>query len=226
MRRGGVRAARGEEKMRIARNLLIGVVALFLSMAVTVAIPLLNQWIRGSGPGRAKPRIVAEVSMKNMEAAKQAEQPRRKLKEPMRAKPVQASVKAGPRFAMDLGVGGLEGAAVPVDIVNRPSGGGGQAQGESGDVDEKPSPTMPPPFRLPSEVKAAEKDAYLVLSFCVDPSGHPYEVRVIEEKPVGLGLAQAGREALRQTVFTPAKKGGLPVAFCGLEQPFEVKFGN
>ncbi len=212
--------------MKLLRNFLIGVVALLLSMAVTVAIPLLNQWLRGDGPGRAKPRIVAEVSMKNLESAKQAEQPRRKLKEPVRAKPVQASVKAGPRFAMDLGVGGLEGAAVPVDIVNRPSGGGGQAQGESGDVDEKPAPTMPPPFRVPSEVKAAEKDAYLVLSFCVDPAGRPYDVRVAEEKPAGLGLAQAGREALRQTSFTPAKKGGLPVAFCGLEQPFEVKFGN
>jgi hypothetical protein len=211
---------------RAVRNFFIGIVALFLSMAVTVAIPLLNQWIRGQGPGRVRPRIVAQVSMKTLESSRQAEQPRKKLKEPMRAKPVQASLKAGPRFAMDLGVGGLEGAAVPVDIVNRPSGAGGAAQGESGDVDEKPSPTMPPPFRLPSEVKTAEKDAYAMVSFCVDASGHAYEMRVIEERPAGLGMAQASREALRQTPFTPAKKGGLPVAFCGLEQPFEVKFGN
>jgi outer membrane biosynthesis protein TonB len=208
------------------RNFLIGLVALALSMAVTVAIPLLNHWINGEGPGKGKPRIVAQVSMKTLESARQTEQPRRKLKEPTRAKPVQASMKAGPRFAMDLGVGGLEGASVPVNIVNRPSGGGGEAQGESGDVDEKPTPTMQPPFRLPAEVKAAEKDAYLVLSFCVDPTGRPYDVRVAEEKPAGLGLAQAGREALRQTSFTPAKKAGVPVAFCGLEQPFEVKFGN
>ena len=76
------------------------------------------------------------------------------------------------------------------------------------------------------EIKAAEKDAYLVLSFCVDPSGHAYEVRVVEERPPGLGLADAGRDALRQTVFSPARKGGLAVAFCGLEQPFEVRFGN
>jgi protein TonB len=127
---------------------------------------------------------------------------------------------------MDLAVGGLEGAAVPVDIVNKPSGGGGQAGGESGDVDEKPAPTAPPPFRMPDGVKSAEKDAYLVLSFCVDQAGRPYEVRVVEEKPQGLGMAQAAREALRQTAFTPARKGGLPVSFCGLELPFEVKFGN
>jgi protein TonB len=211
---------------RLIRNGGIALVALVLSAAVTVAIPLLNHLLNGELGGKKGPRIVAEVSLKQMESAKQAEQPRRKLKEPMRAKPVQASVKSGPRFAMDLAVGGLEGAAVPVDIVNRPSGGGGAAGGESGDVDEKPVPTMPPPFRLPAEIKAAEKDAYLVLSFCVDPSGHPYDVRVAEERPQGLGLAQAGREALRQTLFTPAKKGGLAVSFCGLEQPFEVKFGN
>ena len=197
-----------------------------LSLTVIVAIPLLNHLIRGEGVGKDKVRIVAQVSMKTLESARKVEQPRRKLKEPTRVKPVQASVKAGPRFAMDLGVGGIEGVSVPVDIVNRPSGGGGEAQGESGDVDEKPSPNMPPPFRAPSEVKVSERDAYLVLSFCVDPGGRTYDVRVVEEKPVGLGMAQAGREALRQTVFTPAKKGGLPVAFCGLEQPFEVKFGN
>lgn len=211
---------------RLIRNVVIGLVALVLSAAVTVLLPVLNHVIKGDGEGKGKPRIVAQVSLKQLESARQEEQPRRKLKQPTRAKPMQTAVKAGPRFAMDLAVGGFEGVAVPMNIVNRPSGGGGDAAGESGDVDEKPTPTMPPPFRLPPEVKAAEKNAYLVLSFCVDPAGRPYDVRVAEEKPQGLGLAQAGREALRQTVFTPAKKGGLPVAFCGLEQPFEVKFGN
>lgn len=210
------------------RNSIIALVALFCSAAVTVLIPLTNQWLNGSLAGKKGPRIVAQVSLKQVESARQAEQPRRKLKEPTRAKPVQASVKSGPRFAMDLAVGGLEGAAVPVDIVNRPSGGGGSASGESGDVDEKPSPNMSvsSAFRTPPAVQAAEKDAYLVLSFCVDQTGHAYDVRVAEERPAGLGMGQAGKEALRQITFSPAKKGGLPVSFCGLEQPFEVKFGG
>lgn len=211
--------------MKVLRNLLIGAVALFLSALLTVVFPLLNEALKGGRASRA-PRIVAQVALKQMESARQDEQPKRKLKQPQRSKPMQTMAKAGPRFAMDLSVGGLEGASVPVDIVNRPSGGGGQASGQNGDVDERPQPTAPPPFRLPPEIKAAEKDAYLVLSFCVDPSGHPYEVRVIEEKPSGMGLAQAGREAVRQTLFQPAKKGGLPVAFCGLEQPFEIRFNN
>jgi protein TonB len=210
--------------MRILRNLFIVAAALFLSAFLTVLFPLLNQALKG-GPAQG-PRIVAQVSLKQVESARQDEQPKRKLKQPQRARPMQTLAKAGPRFAMDLSVGGPGGASVPLDIVNRPSGGGGQAQGGNGDVDGKPSPTAPPPFRLPSEIKAAEKDAYLVLSFCVDPAGHAYEVRVVEEKPPGLGLADAGREALRQTLFTPAKKGGLAVAFCGLEQPFEVRFNN
>lgn len=211
---------------KLFRNIAIGLVALALSAAVTVLIPVLNHWINSETGGKKEPRIVAQVALKQLESARQAEQPRRKLKQPTRAKPMQTNVKAGPRFAMDLSVGGLEGASVPVDIVNRPSGGGGEAQAGTGDVDEKPVPNMPPPFRLPPEVKSAEKDAYAVLSFCVDPGGKAYDVRVAEEKPQGLGMGAAAREALRQVVFTPAKKGGLPVAFCGLEQPFEVKFGN
>jgi hypothetical protein len=211
---------------KLLRNTVIGIVAFALSAGVTILIPVVNHLINSGESGKGGPRIVASVSLKQVESARQAEQPKRKLKQPNRAKPMQTNMKAGPRFAMDLSVGGLEGAAVPVDIVNRPSGGGGEAQGESGDVDEKPMPTMPPPFRLPLEVKAAEKDAYAVLSFCVDPTGRAYDVRVADEKPQGMGMGAAAREALRQTVFTPAKKGGLPVAFCGLEQPFEVKFGN
>ncbi len=211
--------------MKLLRNLIVGTVALFLSALLTVLFPLLNQVLKGASVAKG-PRIVAQVSLKQMEAARQDDQPKRKLKQPQRARPMQTMAKAGPRFAMDLSVGGLQGASVPMDIVNRPSGGGGQVQVENGYVDEKPQPTSPPPFRLPQEIRAAEKDAYLVLSFCVDPSGHPYEVRVTEEKPSGLGLAEAGREALRQTLFKPAKKGGLAVAFCGLEQPFEVRFNN
>jgi protein TonB len=205
--------------MRIFRNILIGAVALFLSALLTVVFPLLNQALKGDRASRS-PRIVAQVALKQMESARQDQQPRRKLKQPQRSRPMQTMAKAGPRFAMDLSVGGLGGASVPVDIVNRPGGGGGQDQGENGDVDEKPQPTAPPPFRLPPDIKSA------VLSFCVDPSGRPYEVRVVEEKPSGMGLAEAGREALRQTPFQPARKGGLPVAFCGLEQPFEVRFNN
>jgi hypothetical protein len=211
---------------KLGRNIFIAAMALFLSAAITVLIPLVNHALNGKALGKDKLRIVAQVGLKHLDAPRSAEQPHRKLKQPARAKPMQAPVKAGPRFAMDLDVGGLTGAAVPLDIVNRPSGGGGEAGGESGDVDEKPSPRAAPSFRMPDAVRAAEKDAYLVLSFCVDPAGHPYEIRVAEEKPQGMGMAQAGREALRQTTFAPARKGGLPVAFCGLEQPFEVRFSN
>lgn len=211
---------------RALRNFAVAAVALVLSTFLTVALPVLSHLLEDGGKKAAGPRVVAQVSMKSSQAAPAAETPRRKLKQPQRAKPVQSSMKAGPRFAMDLGVGGIGGAVVPVDIVNRPSGGGGPAAGDDGDVDERPSPNLPPPFRLPAEVKAAEKDAFAVLSFCVDPSGRPYDVRVVEEKPPGLGMGQAGREALRQTTFSPARKAGLAVAFCGLEQPFEVKFGN
>ena len=37
-------------------------------------------------------------------------------------------------------------------------------------------------------------------------------------------VAAAGREALGRMSFVPAEKDGKAVAFCGMEQPFEVKF--
>ena len=128
-------------------------------------------------------------------------------------------------FAMELGVFG-GGVAAPTELVNKKSGGGGRSTGGDEGVDDRPTPSFPPPFRMPNEIKAQEKDAYLALSFCVDVSGRPYDIRVTEEKPPGLGMAAAGREAIQQTRFTPAKKGGLSVPFCGLEQPFEVRFSN
>ena len=51
-----------------------------------------------------------------------------------------------------------------------------------------------------------------------------YDIRVLEEVPVGKGLAQSGKQALSQMVFSPAKKAGRAVPFCGMEQPFEIKF--
>ena len=45
-----------------------------------------------------------------------------------------------------------------------------------------------------------------------------------EESPAGSGLAQAGKDAIARMTFAPAEKDGKAVAFCGMEQPFEVKF--
>ena len=50
------------------------------------------------------------------------------------------------------------------------------------------------------------------------------DIKVLEEAPAGSGLAAAGREALSRMTFAPAEKAGKAVPFCGMEQPFEVKF--
>ena len=120
---------------------------------------------------------------------------------------------------------GVQTCALPISDVLKRSGGGGAATGDEG-VDDRPQPAFPPPFRMPPEVKNKEIDAYLLLSFCVDATGKPYDIKVAQEKPVGVGMAAAGREALQQTRFSPARKGNAPVAFCGLEQPFEIRFSN
>ncbi len=209
----------------LARNLLIGTVSAFAAGLATVALPLLNHALHHRNAKPEVPRVVAEVNVtRTLEPPKPPAQPQRTVQQPQRARPAPSSLQPGPRFAMDLGVMGSGGASAPLELINRKSGSGGVA--ESGGVDERPVPASPPPFRMPDEVRRREQDAYLLLSFCVDASGRPYDIRVAQEKPAGLGLAAAGQEALRQTRFTPARKGNASVPFCGLEQPFEIRFTN
>jgi hypothetical protein len=208
----------------LARNLLIGTVSALTAGLATVALPLLNYAMHGRSDKKEQIRVVAEVSVtRTLEPPKPRAQPLRTVQQPNRARPAPSNLQPGPRFAMDLAVMGSGGAAAPLELINRKSGSGGV--GETG-VDEKPSPNTPPPFRMPDEVRRREQDASLMLSFCVDAAGRPYDIRVVSEKPPGLGLAAAGQEALRQTRFTPARKGNNSVPFCGLEQPFEIRFSN
>jgi outer membrane biosynthesis protein TonB len=208
----------------LARNIFIGTVSALAAGLATVVLPLLNYALHGTPAKKDEPRIVAEVSVaRTIEPPPPVAQPMRTVQQPQRARPAPSNLQPGPRFAMDLAVMGTGGAAAPLELVNRKSGSGGVT--ETG-VDEKPSPTAPPPFRMPDEVRRREQDASLLLSFCVDASGRPYDIRVVSEKPPGLGMAAAGQEALRQTRFSPARKGNTSVPFCGLEQPFEIRFSN
>ncbi len=204
-------------------KLLIALGAAFLSALLILSIPLLNMTLKTGTGDKDEIRIVARAEVKKMDIAKPKEQPRREIKRPQRPKPVTTRTPSGPRFAMDLGVGGAGGALVPMQTANR-SGTGGV--GSQGGVDDLPEAQNRISLRIPAELQAAERDALVVLSFCVDVAGRPYDLRVVEERPTGLGLAEAGREALREALFRPARKGGTAVAFCGMEQPFEVRFGG
>jgi protein TonB len=205
----------------MTKKIFLAVFSLVLSGLLIMSIPLLNYLIHG-GPEK-KPKIAAAgVSVRKIDPDQNVKSPRKKLKKPVRKMPSRTRLETGPRFAMDLNVTGAGGVEVELDLAGKA---GGRA-GDDGDVDEKPSPDSPPPFQLPREVKEAEINAYAVLSFCVDAAGRPFEIRTVEERPAGKGMALAGREALRKTTFRPALKDGTPVPFCGLEQPFEVKFDD
>jgi len=64
----------------------------------------------------------------------------------------------------------------------------------------------------------------LRMSFCVDASGQVFDIKILEESPSGMGLGDAGRNALQSSRFQPANKDGQSVPFCGMEQPFEIRF--
>jgi protein TonB len=125
---------------------------------------------------------------------------------------------------MDLGIQGGVGASVPLSLTN--STGDRGEENSDGTVDTRPEMTSPLDFAVPAAVRDAERNATLRLLFCVDITGKAYNIRVTEESPSGLGLAQAGTDALKNILFRPALREGQPVPFCGMEQPIEIKFRN
>lgn len=194
--------------------------AVIISGALIFSIPVINLFVKGKF-GKEETFTKTEIGIAKPEKI-EPPKPEKMTRKPNRANPSSRIPKAGPRFAMDLGVaGGSGGASVPSDIISEQSGGGSFG---SGDVDEKPSLGTSPKFQVPNVIREREIDAKLRLSFCVNVSGRAYDIRILEESPGGMGLAAAGRDALANAVFKPARKDGTAVPFCGLEQPFEIKF--
>lgn len=207
--------------MPIIQKIILSIIALALSAALIVSIPMLNFIIHGPSK-KNKEKIIQDITIKKTLIKKARPKPKRKIRKPTRKRPSRTRLKTGPRFAMDLSVAGGEGVEVEMALVNKSRGQGG----ESGDVDERPSPENTPPFSLPPQVRDSEINALTIIAFCVDESGRAFDMQIAEETPAGLGMGAAGKEALRQTRFKPAVKDGMPVSFCGLEQPFEVKFDD
>jgi len=209
---------------RVIRKIAVFLLAVSVSFGLLISIPMLQHWLKHGNTEKqyTKTQVALTKQLQPDQKLKQLET----RHQPKRSTPTDRNIKAGPRFAMDLGVaGGSAGGATISNSLLRPPGGGGSEDGVvNGDVDEKPSMRGAPAFQAPQSIRESETDAMLRLSFCVDANGRPYDIRVIEETPAGKGLADAGRQALNQASFAPARKGGNAVPFCGLELPFEVKF--
>jgi len=169
-----------------------------------------------------KTYTTTEVKILNEEKPPEPPSPKEITRKPSRQNANSRTPKAGPRFAMNLDVVGSGGGAfVPREMVAEQSGSGNT---NTGDVDEKPSIKSSAKFNPPPAIRDGEINSILRVSFCVNANGKPYDIRIIEETPAGKGLAAAGRDAVMGMQFMPAKKAGAAVAFCGLEQPFEIKF--
>jgi hypothetical protein len=208
--------------MKWIKRFLIFVAAIFSSFLLVFSVTLANYFIKGDFM-RANKYVKTEIQIKKPEEVKKQIEKKKPTRKPNRQKSTSRSPKSGPRFAMDLNaVGGSDGAVINDELVTGIRGGGFTK--ETGDVDEKPTSRSLPSFSPPQSIRDNEQDALLRLSFCVDVQGRVYDIRVLEEVPVGKGLAQSGKQALSQMVFSPAKKAGRAVPFCGMEQPFEIKF--
>lgn len=201
-------------------SILIG--AIVSSFLLVFSVAIANLLISGK-IFHQKKYIKTEIAIKKVEEVEKKIEKKKPARKPQRQKSTSRTPKAGPRMAMNLGAvshGG--GAAISDELVADFRG--GALSTEKGDVDKKPNSRSMPNFQVPAQIRDNEIDAMLRLSFCVDANGRVYDIKVVEESPAGTGLAQAGKEALGRMAFEPAEKGGKAVPFCGMEQPFEVKF--
>ncbi len=196
--------------------------AVLSSLLLVFSVTLANMFLTGKIFHEIK-YTKTEVAVKKVEEMEKKVEKKKPARKPERQKTTSRTPKAGPRLAMNLGVAsGTAGAAINEELVADFRG--GSLSSEKGDVDKRPESRTMPDFQVPTQIRDREVDATLRLSFCVDVGGRAYDIRVVEESPAGSGLAAAGREALGRMTFAPAEKGGKAVAFCGMEQPFEVKF--
>ncbi len=200
----------------------MAIISLVVSTLLIFSIPVINFVLKGGLKSAKKIVPAAEVTVKKVKLERLKPKPKKRLRRPQRRRPTRTSLQAGPRFAMELGVAGLDGVGVELALLQNPGGGGE----EEGDVDAKPKIQSPPNFNLPTSVREKEVDASVIISFCVNEGGQVFDLQIVTEEPAGLGMAEAGRQALQSSTFFPAQKDGNPVPFCGLEQPFEVRFDD
>ncbi len=207
---------------KLVKRFSILLAAILASALLVFSVTMANLFLTGK-VFHEKKYVKTEVSVKKVEEVEKKIEKKKPARKPNRQRSNSRSPKAGPRLAMNLGaVSGTAGAAISDELVADFRG--GALSTEKGDVDKKPESRAMPNFQVPPQIRDREVDAMLRLSFCVDVSGKAYDIKVVEESPAGSGLAQAGREALGRMTFSPAEKGGKAVPFCGMEQPFEVKF--
>ena len=207
---------------RNLKRLVILLAAVIVSMVLVFSVTMANLFLNGKIFHERK-FVKTEVAIKKIEEVEKKIEKKHTARKPNRQKSNARSPKAGPRFAMNLGaVTGTTGAVISDELVSDFRGNAMSAG--KGDVDKRPENRSMPNFEVPSKIRDREIDAMLRLSFCVDVGGRAYDIKVIEESPAGSGLAQAGKDAVARMTFAPAEKDGKAVAFCGMEQPFEVKF--
>lgn len=208
--------------LKLFKRFTVLTVAVLSSLLLVFSVTIANLFLTGN-VFHEKKFNKTEVAVKKTEEVEKKVEKKKPARKPNRQKSNSRSPKAGPRLAMNLGaVGGTGGAVINEELVSDFKG--GNFSTENGDVDKKPTGRSMPNFQVPAQIRDREIDATVRLSFCVDASGRAYDIRVIEESPAGAGLANAGKEALVRMNFEPAQKDGKSVPYCGMEQPFEVRF--
>ncbi|MGL1935747.1 MAG: energy transducer TonB [Fibrobacterales bacterium] len=206
----------------LGTRILFVILAALLSGLLILSMPIVSSIVKGD-LFKTKERKNTELVLKKIDLQKPKPKPKKERRKPKRSKPNHRNVKSGPRFAMNLDVAGAGGANVSLDLINKSRGDGG---GQSGDVDSKPRPLAQCEMRVPEAIIEFEVNASVTVSFCIDVSGGAYDVRILNEEPVGMGLGNNSIRAIQNCAFEPALRDNEAVPFCGMEKEFEFRFSE
>lgn len=197
-------------------------ISLVLSAGLIISIPLITILVN-DGFSLKQNTALRKTEVKRIALTPQNQEQKQVRRRPRKRLTPRSTPTSGPRFAMALGAQGTDGVGIELAMLNA---GTQQAGSEDEGVDERPKLLGDLQVTIPDAIRQGEINATVTLLFCVDVAGQPYNIKISEEDPTGLGLAQAGREALTRATFSPAIRSGQAVPFCGMEQPIEVKFRN
>jgi hypothetical protein len=206
----------------MVKKIVYFILSVVLSTGLIVSIPLITIFIK-DGFSTEKKKMIRKTEVKRIVLTPKQQEKKEMRRRPRRRLSPRTSQSSGPRFAMSLGAQGMDGVGIGLDML---TSGSSSSDAENDGVDERPELSGDLQVAIPEAIRRAEVNASVRLLFCVDIAGRPYDIRVSEEEPQGLGLAQAGREALSRAMFSPAMRNGQAVPFCGMEQPIEIKFRN
>lgn len=199
--------------LRLARWLVVLLVALVLNGALFLVVPVLNiLFFDHSVQRKSATEGVREVEV--IVQQKKEETPKKAIRAIQQPNPFKATNPGATQaqmrgFQMDLSLATGEGSGEGVAVGG---GGMGNAVYEAGEVDEEARVLKEIPARYPVRAQKQGVSGRVKMFLVINAQGLVSDMQVLSVEPPGYGFEQEAMASLRQWRFEPAKLNGFPVA--------------